>query len=87
VAVDRLAIVTDAIAGLGMPTGRYRLAELNCIVDGESARLPGGGLAGSVLGMDRAVSNLAVFAGIPEADATLAATVVPARLLGVVLQP
>lgn len=83
---ERLAIVTDAIAGLGMPPGRYRLAELDCIVDGESARLAGGGLAGSVLGMDRGVSNLAAFAGITEADAALAATVVPARLLGLELQ-
>lgn len=79
---DRLAIVTDAIAGLGMPPGRYRLAGRDCIVDGESARLPDGGLAGSVLAMDRAVRNLAAFAGIPEAEAALAATEVPARLLG-----
>jgi N-acetylglucosamine-6-phosphate deacetylase len=79
---DRLAIVTDAIAGLGMPAGRYQLAGLDCVVDGESARLPGGGLAGSVLAMDRAVRNLAAFAGITEAEALLAATVVPARLLG-----
>ena len=79
---DRLAIVTDAIAGLGMPPGRYQLAGRDTVVDGESARLPDGGLAGSVLAMDRAVSNLAAFARIPEAEALLAATVVPARLLG-----
>ena len=79
---DRLAVVTDAIAGLGMPPGTYQLAGRACIVDGESARLPDGGLAGSVLAMDRAVRNLAAFAGISEAEAVLAATVVPARLLG-----
>jgi N-acetylglucosamine-6-phosphate deacetylase len=83
VGLDRLAVVTDAIAGLGMPPGRYQLAGLDCVVDGESARLPGGGLAGSVLAMDTAVRNLAAFAGIPEADAALAATAVPARLLEV----
>lgn len=79
---DRLAIVTDAVAGLGMPPGTYTLAGRECVVDADSARLPGGGLAGSVLRMDRAVRNLAAFAQIPEADAALAATVVPSRLLG-----
>jgi N-acetylglucosamine-6-phosphate deacetylase len=79
---DRLAIVTDAVAGLGMPPGTYRLAGRECVVDGESARLPDGGLAGSVLRMDRAVRNLAAFARISEADAALAATAVPERLLG-----
>ncbi|MEO5704759.1 MAG: amidohydrolase family protein [Candidatus Limnocylindrales bacterium] len=80
---DRLAVVSDAIAALGMPPGTYRLAGLDCIVDESSARLPSGGLAGSVIGIDRAVANLAAFAGISEAEAMLAATTVPARLLGI----
>ena len=84
---DRLAIVSDAMAALGMPPGAYRLAGLDCIVDETSARLPGGGLAGSVIGLDRAVANLAAFAGIPAAEAELAATVVPARLLGLDVNP
>lgn len=82
VGADRLAIVTDAMAALGMPPGEYRLAGRDVTYDGESARLPGGGLAGSVLALDAAVRNLAAFAGVPLADAALAATVVPARLLG-----
>lgn len=82
VGADRLAIVTDAIAALGMAPGEYRLANRDVTVDGSSARLPGGGLAGSVIGLDAAVRNLAAFAGVPLADAALAATVVPARLLG-----
>lgn len=79
---NRLAVVTDAIAALGMPPGAYRLAGRDCLVDETSARLPSGGLAGSVIGLDRAVANLAAFTGISEADAALAATIVPARLLG-----
>ena len=79
---DRLAVVSDAIAALGMPPGAYRLAGRDVTFDGSSARLPGGGLAGSVIGLDAAVRNLAAFAGVPLADAALAATVVPARLLG-----
>ena len=84
---DRLAIVTDAVAGFGMPPGTYVLAGRECIVDGVSARLPDGALAGSVLAMDQAVRNLAAYAGIPEADAALAATTVPARLLGLAEKP
>ncbi len=79
---DRLAIVTDAVAGFGMPPGSYVLAGRECIVDGISARLPDGGLAGSVLAMDQAVRNLSAYAGIAEAEAAHAATTVPARLLG-----
>ena len=82
VGADRLAVVSDAIAALGMPPGTYRLADRDVACDGLSARLPGGGLAGSVIPLDQAVRNLAQFAGIPLAEAALAATAVPARLLG-----
>ncbi len=80
---DRLAIVTDAVAGFGMPPGTYTLAGRECVIDAVSARLPDGGLAGSVLAMNQAVRNLAEYAGIPETEAARAATTVPARLLGV----
>ncbi|MEA2675196.1 MAG: N-acetylglucosamine-6-phosphate deacetylase [Chloroflexota bacterium] len=79
---DRLAIVTDAIAALGMPPGTHRLAGRLVDCDETSARLPNGVLAGSVLGLDQAVRNLATFAGIDAADAMRAVTDVPARLLG-----
>jgi N-acetylglucosamine-6-phosphate deacetylase len=79
---DRLAIVTDAIAALGMPPGTHSLAGRLVDCDETSARLPNGVLAGSVLGLDQAVRNLATFAGIDAADALRAVTVVPRRLLG-----
>jgi N-acetylglucosamine-6-phosphate deacetylase len=81
VGADRLAVVSDAIAALGMPPGAYRLAGRDVVVDETSARLPDGGLAGSVIGLDEAVRNLADFAGVELADAARAATVVPARLM------
>jgi N-acetylglucosamine-6-phosphate deacetylase len=87
VGAGRLAIVTDAMAALGMPPGAYRLAGRDCIVDESSARLPGGGLAGSVIGLVTGVANLAKFAGITAEEAALAATVVPARLLGLEAMP
>lgn len=82
VGADRLAVVSDTIAALGMAPGQYRLANRDVAYDGASARLAGGGLAGSVIALDAAVRNLAAFAGVALADAALAATAVPARLLG-----
>ncbi len=82
VGAGRVAIVTDAIAALGMPPGSHRLADREVDVDETSARLADGVLAGSVLAMDQGIRNLAMFAGREIADALLAATAVPASLLG-----
>ncbi len=79
---ERLAIVSDAIDALGMPPGRHRLAGRVVVVDETSARLENGVLAGCVVGLEEGVGNLARFAGIEAADARIAATIVPARLLG-----
>jgi N-acetylglucosamine-6-phosphate deacetylase len=79
---NRLAVVTDAIAALGMAPGEYRLAGRHVVVDETSCRLPDGTLAGSLLGLDAAVRNLAEFAGCSIEEARLATTAVPARLLG-----
>jgi N-acetylglucosamine-6-phosphate deacetylase len=79
---DRLSIVTDAIAALDMTPGRYRLAGQDVVVDGTSARLADGRLAGSVIAMDAAVRNLRDFTGCSLEEAIRAATSVPARLLG-----
>jgi N-acetylglucosamine-6-phosphate deacetylase len=80
---DRLTLVTDAVAALGQPPGPVRLAG-RWAEAGEDGvvRLPGGTLAGSTLSLDRAVRNLAGFAGLPLPDALAAATAAPARTLG-----
>jgi N-acetylglucosamine-6-phosphate deacetylase len=78
----RLAIVTDAIAALGMAPGSYHLGTMDVVVDVTSARLADGRLAGSVLSLDAAVRNLRAFTGASVADAVGAVTSTPARLLG-----
>jgi N-acetylglucosamine-6-phosphate deacetylase len=72
-------LITDAISATGMPEGRYRLGSFEvevrdgkCMVDGK--------LAGSVLTMDRAVRNLARFAGWDLSQAVAAASQNPARV-------
>jgi N-acetylglucosamine-6-phosphate deacetylase len=78
---DRVSAVTDAMAALGRPPGRYRLGDAEVVVDGHAARA-GGRLAGSVIGLDAAVRNIMQFAGASLAEAVATVTSVPARLLG-----
>jgi N-acetylglucosamine-6-phosphate deacetylase len=80
---SRVALVTDAIAAAGSGDGDYRLGTRTVRVSGDRAELVADGrLAGSVLTMDRAL-RVAVRAGVPFADAVVAATATPARVLGI----
>jgi N-acetylglucosamine-6-phosphate deacetylase len=51
-------------------------------VDDASARLPDGTLAGSILSLDTAITNLMHFAGCSLSDALATVTTTPAALLG-----
>lgn len=78
----RVALVTDAIAAAGMPPGRYELGDT--IVEVPLDGLPrnaAGAIAGSTLTLDRAVRNV-VSVGRPPADALVAASRIPADVLG-----
>jgi N-acetylglucosamine-6-phosphate deacetylase len=79
---DKVALVTDAIAGAGMEPGRYQLGGQDILVKDGQARLPDGTLAGSVLSLDQAVRNLVSWAETGVAEACRMASEVPARLLG-----
>ena len=80
-AAGRVALVTDAMAGAGVPDGPYSLGSLEVVVRDGAVRGPNGVLAGSVLTMIDAVRNLHAL-GIGLADAVAAATSVPAAVLG-----
>lgn len=77
-----ITLVTDAMAAMGMGTGRYKLADRDVIVDATSARLADGTLAGSILQMDAAVRNVIHYTGCSLADALAMASTTPARVLG-----
>lgn len=79
---ERVALVTDAIAGAGMEPGVYQLDGQDIFVDDTIARLPSGKLAGSVLTLDQAVRNVVEWTGVGMANACRMASEVPARLLG-----
>jgi N-acetylglucosamine-6-phosphate deacetylase len=82
---DSSVLITDATAAAGMPDGTYQLGPMQvevkdgrCTIDGK--------LAGSVLTMDRAVRNITEFAGWSLRDAVRAATLNPARTVGLKLR-
>lgn len=78
----RFSMVTDCMAALGMGPGRHLLGDYECIVDRDSARLPDGTLAGSILSLDQGVRNLIAQTNCSLEDALATVTTTPARLLG-----
>jgi N-acetylglucosamine-6-phosphate deacetylase len=83
IAAERVTLVTDAMAAMGMPPGDYELGGVEVLVapDDSLPRLEDGTIAGSALTLDKAVRNL-VSIGIDPAVVLNAATRVPATLLG-----
>jgi N-acetylglucosamine-6-phosphate deacetylase len=79
---ERIALVTDSIAGAGQGPGVYQIDGQDVVVDATSARRPDGALAGSVLTLDQAVRHAVSLGGAGIADALRMASEVPARVLG-----
>lgn len=77
-----ILLITDAMAGTGMPDGEYRLGDELVIVRGGVARNADGALAGSTLTMDRAVANIMAATGLSLHQAVRMAGEIPARSLG-----
>jgi N-acetylglucosamine-6-phosphate deacetylase len=79
---ERLNLVSDAMAALGMPPGEYQLGDHAVTVGPTAARLADGTLAGSLLAPDEALRNLIAWTGCSLAEALPTLTSTPARLLG-----
>lgn len=79
---ERIALVSDAMAGLGMDSGRYWLGETEVEVDGGTTRDPGGALAGGVVGIDVMMRNMVRFTGCSPDEAVAMASSTPARIVG-----
>ncbi len=83
---ERLNVVTDAMAALGMPPGAYWLGDHEVTVDEQCARLESGTLAGCIVPLDEALRNLVAYTGCTAAEAIATVTTTPARLLGLAEQ-
>jgi N-acetylglucosamine-6-phosphate deacetylase len=84
VGADRVALITDAIVAAGMPDGAYRLGALPIEVTAGVARLTDrDGLAGSTMTMDVAFRRAVHDIGLSISQASVAASLTPARAIGV----
>lgn len=82
--LDRVAIVTDAIAPAGMGPGRYRLGRWDLLIgDDRVARAPDGShFVGSAITMRQCESNLVKHVGLTPADAERLTSAAPRAALG-----
>ena len=78
---DKLVLITDSMRANGLPDGTYTLGGQEVCVCGIRCQLPNGTIAGSVLKLNHAVNN-AVKSGISVNAAVNAASLNPARVLG-----
>lgn len=77
----KLALISDSMRCAGMPDGDYELGGQPVFVKNKKATLADGTLAGSSIHLMDAFQNVVRF-GIPLEEAVRAATVVPARAIG-----
>jgi len=80
--VERIILITDAMAGAGMPDGQYGLGGLAVSVRQGVARTADGALAGSTLTLERGLANVIADTGLSLQQALPMATLNPARALG-----
>jgi N-acetylglucosamine-6-phosphate deacetylase len=80
--VERVVLITDAMAGAGLPDGTYNLVGQTVSVKDGQATLPDGTLAGSTALMNQCVHNINQSAGVPLAESVKMATLTPARAMG-----
>jgi N-acetylglucosamine-6-phosphate deacetylase len=78
---ESAVLITDSTAATGMPDGHYKLGAFEFEVTGGKC-VANGVLAGSVLTLDRALTNVMQFAGWELSQAIPTATANPARVAG-----
>ncbi|MBI0154712.1 N-acetylglucosamine-6-phosphate deacetylase [Gilliamella sp. W8128] len=78
-----LLLITDAMQATGMPNGDYYLGKLLVHMQDDVVRTDNGGLAGSTLTLERAVTNFADYTNIPFEQAWLHGSYYPAKALGI----
>lgn len=79
---DRVVLITDAMAGAGLPDGVYELVGHTVIVKEGRATLPDGTLAGSTAMLNQCVRNVHQKVGVPLPEAVKMASLNPARAMG-----
>lgn len=81
--IERVLLVSDAVAPAGLPDGQYKLEDRDIIVQEGAVRLPDGTIAGSTLTMDAALRNIMAATGLSLAEAWPVSSLNAARQIGV----
>jgi N-acetylglucosamine-6-phosphate deacetylase len=80
---DQLIFITDAVSASGVGDGSFNLGgQAVTVINGQARLTRTGALAGSTLTMDEAVRRGVISCGLPVERSVAAATINPARLLG-----
>jgi N-acetylglucosamine-6-phosphate deacetylase len=79
---ERAILITDCLSAAGRPNGTYMTGDTVVHVEDGACRTDTGVLAGSVITLDRAVTNLRKIAGVEAHFAARLASINPARMLG-----
>lgn len=80
---DRMILISDSLRACGLGDGTFELGGQEFTVRGNRATIANGSLAGSVSSVMACLRTAVTKMGIPLADAVRAATITPARALGV----
>lgn len=79
---DRIALISDSMRAVGLVNGTYELGGQQVHVDGRRATLSNGTIAGSATNVYDCMCTAVSF-GIPLEDAIAAATITPAKSIGI----
>ena len=79
---ERIVLITDAIAGAGLPDGEYEMMGYQITVKAGRVTLPNGTLAGSTAKLSECVRNAAQVMQLPYHQVVHMASRNPARMLG-----
>ncbi len=79
---DRIALISDSMRAVGLADGTYELGGQQVHVDGRRATLSNGTIAGSATNVYDCMCTAVSF-GIPLEDAIAAATITPAKSIGI----
>ena len=80
---DRMILISDSLRACGLGDGTFELGGQEFTVRGNRATIANGSLAGSVSSVMACLRTAVTKMGIPLVDAVRAATVTPARAIGV----
>lgn len=79
---DRVVLISDSMEAVGMPDGKYSLGGMDVYKCGKYAKLSDGTIAGSVTNLFDCM-KCAIEMGVPREEAILAATLNPAKSVGI----